>query len=100
VKARRFEVEQARESGEKADTTASAENEIKEGESSAQNQIAARLRITAAAPAAASLPPYGARLLPAQQLGSLAIFAGDPPRLILREQLGLNVRFTPESGHC
>jgi hypothetical protein len=31
-----------------------------------------------------------------EQLGDIR---RDPPRLVLGEQLGLNVRFTPKSGH-
>ena len=35
----------------------------------------------------------------AQQLRQLGDIHRDPPRLFAREQLGLNVRFAPKSGH-
>jgi hypothetical protein len=34
-----------------------------------------------------------------RELRQLCDIRRDPSRLVLRHQLGLNVRFTPESGH-
>jgi hypothetical protein len=41
----------------------------------------------------------GLELSNAQQFRQLGDIGRDPSRLVLREQLGLNVRFTPKSGH-
>jgi len=43
-------------------------------------------------------PPTRPFFLP-QQLRQLGDIRGDPPRLIAREQLGLNVSFAPKNGH-